>query len=72
MYKTSLQFAHNTDGGYSFPISSMISNVMISFEPRCEKTGLRGFRPGPTQTGDVQLQKMARGLKFRIIKVEGL
>ena len=20
------------------------------FEPRCEKTGLRGFRPGPTQT----------------------
>ena len=21
------------------------------FEPRCEKTGLRGFRPGPTQTG---------------------
>ena len=22
-----------------------------SFEPRSEKTGLRGFRPGPTQTG---------------------
>ena len=21
------------------------------FEPRCEKTGLRGLRPGPTQTG---------------------
>ena len=21
------------------------------FEPRSEKTGLRGFRPGPTQTG---------------------
>ena len=20
-------------------------------DPRCEKTGLRGFRPGPTQTG---------------------
>ena len=20
-------------------------------EPRCEKTGLRGFRPGPTQAG---------------------
>ena len=20
-------------------------------EPRCEKTGLRGFRPGPAQTG---------------------
>ena len=23
----------------------------VSFEPCCEKTGLRGFRPGPTQTG---------------------
>ena len=23
----------------------------LSYEPRCEKTGLRGFRPGPTQTG---------------------
>ena len=23
----------------------------ITDEPRCEKTGLRGFRPGPTQTG---------------------
>ena len=22
----------------------------LSIEPRCEKTGLRGFRPGPTQT----------------------
>ena len=21
------------------------------YEPPCEKTGLRGFRPGPTQTG---------------------
>ena len=24
---------------------------MLQLEPRCEKTGLRGFRPGPTQTG---------------------
>ena len=23
----------------------------LPFEPRCEKTGLRGFRPGPTLTG---------------------
>ena len=23
----------------------------LTFESRCEKTGLRGFRPGPTQTG---------------------
>ena len=26
-------------------------------EPRCEKTGLRGFRPGPTQTGLYKLRK---------------
>ena len=23
----------------------------VAFEPRSEKTGLRGFQPGPTQTG---------------------
>ena len=34
--------------------------------------GLRGFRPGLTQTGAEQLQKMARGLKFRIYEAEGL
>ena len=26
-------------------------NLGKSYEPRCEKTGLRGFRPGLTQTG---------------------
>ena len=26
-----------------------IRNIMTTYEPRCEKTGLRGFRPGPTQ-----------------------
>ena len=31
-------------GSYSFPGLSL-------FEPRCEKTGIRGFRPGRTQTG---------------------
>ena len=25
-----------------------IANLL--YEPRCEKSGLRGFRPGPTQT----------------------
>ena len=24
---------------------------LTKYGPRCEKTGLRGFRPGPTQTG---------------------
>ena len=40
-----------------------------SNEPRCEKTGLRGFRPGSTRFATnraVQPHKMARGLKFRI------
>ena len=46
----------------------------LIYEPRSEKTGLRGFRAGAIQTGlsrsdtnrTVQPQKMARGLKFRI------
>ena len=25
--------------------------ALFTYEPRCEKTSLRGFRPGPTQTG---------------------
>ena len=25
--------------------------LLKTYEPRCEKTGLRGFRPGLTQTG---------------------
>ena len=25
--------------------------MSLENEPRCEKTGFRGFRPGPTQTG---------------------
>ena len=32
--------------------SCLIEAVLMStHEPRCEKTGLRGFRPGPTLTG---------------------
>ena len=30
---------------------------LILSEPRREKTGLRGFRPGPTQTGLYKLRK---------------
>ena len=28
-----------------------MSLTEVIVEPRCEKTGLHGFRPGPTQTG---------------------
>ena len=31
--------------------------MLITCEPRREKTGLRGFRPGPTQTGLYKLRK---------------
>ena len=31
--------------------------VLTLSEPRREKTGLRGFRPGPTQTGLYKLRK---------------
>ena len=26
-------------------------SLHLTYEPRCEKTGLQGIRPGPTQTG---------------------
>ena len=33
------------------PDHCLLFTDRLSFEPRFEKTGLRGFRPGPTQTG---------------------
>ena len=33
-------------------ITSLVAGTAGTiYEPRSEKTGLRGFRPGPTQTG---------------------
>ena len=36
-------------------VQSSVASVLLvrhcTFEPRSEKNGLRGFRPGPTQTG---------------------
>ena len=40
--------------------------------PRCEKTGLRGFRQGPTKNRAVHPKKIARDLKFRRKEEEGL
>ena len=31
-------------------VADHFSTMVATYEPRCEKTGLRGFRPGPTQT----------------------
>ena len=36
--------------GQDSTVSSVI-DYSLFYEPRCEKTALRGFRPGPTQTG---------------------
>ena len=33
-----------------------VIHLLPLFEPRREKTGLRGFRPGPTQTGLYKLR----------------
>ena len=44
-----------------------LEKPLRSYEPRCEKTGLRGFPPGPTQTGLYNHRKW-----FRIQEVEGL
>ena len=33
----------------------------LIFEPRSEKTGLRGFRPGPTQTGLYSYRRWLEG-----------
>ena len=35
----------------AFSIAHFHNLPRILYEPRAEKTGLRGFRPGPTQTG---------------------
>ena len=34
-----------------------LEHAKVLNEPRREKTGLRGFRPGPTQTGLYKLRK---------------
>ena len=38
------------------------------FEPSCEKTGLRGFRPGPTQTGLYSYRRCLEARNFGFSK----
>ena len=42
--------------------------ALVAYEPRYEKTGLRGFRPGPTQTG---LYRWLEAGNFEIRKERG-
>ena len=39
-------------------------NIQLIYKPRREKTGLRGFRPGPTQTGLYKLRKELEACNF--------
>ena len=63
----------------NFPLSHSPTNCVYflyffknTYEPRREKTDLRGFRPGLTQTDLYQLQKQVRSLKFRTLENKGL
>ena len=60
---------HNAENFYHSAASHVKgtdSSVQTTYEPRCEKTGLRGF-PTRSHTNQApQRQKMARGMKFLI------
>ena len=48
-------------------------NCVGKYEPRCERPGLRGFRPGPTQSGLYShSRRWLEAEKFQIYVVEGL
>ena len=42
----------------------LVSSSNGTYEPRCEKTGLRGFRPGLTQTGLCSHRRWLEALNF--------
>ena len=52
---------------YGVSFGAVLCVQIKLFEPRCEKTGLRGFRPGPTQIGQCNHRRCleAWNLKFR-------
>ena len=54
--KTLISFA-DLFSMYAEAKTAVTVRSLPSYEPRREKTGLRGFRPGPTQTGLYKLRK---------------
>ena len=48
--KSSLYKLQRPTDNEGFQLSTDLKKEVL-YEPRSEKTGLRGFRPGPTQTG---------------------
>ena len=58
-----------SDTNWPAQLQKLAKCLNFHIEPRSEKTGLRGFRPGLTQTG---LYSNRRGLNFLIYVVDGL
>ena len=56
IFKSLLLFANDRVSYYNFSVFKVFEDS-VPFELRREKTGLRGFRPGPTQTGLYKLRK---------------
>ena len=58
MFEFKVGIIESTQSGQKLPFVNMyIVLRLLLYEPRREKTGLRGFRPGPTQTGLYKLRK---------------
>ena len=50
------------------PVSMVGSASFLAFWPRCEKTSLRGLRPGPTQTRLYSNRRWLEALNFGFMK----
>ena len=55
----------------SVDINEQINFLVWTYEPRCEKTGLRGFRPGPRQTGLYNDRRLLEASNFDFRKYRG-
>ena len=54
------------------PICSPLFPSWGHNEPCCEKTGLRGFRPGPTQTGPYSHRRWLSRLEILYLESRGI
>ena len=65
-----LCFSIKRDFRMHFLYDTLPTTIVLN-EPRCEKTGLRGFRPGPTQTGLYSHRRWLEAWDFGFRKEEG-
>ena len=49
-------------GKSTFNSYNLYPDIILIIEPRCEKTDLRGFRPGPTHVASMQNCRLNRWL----------